>query len=92
MDALREHALTEHAIADRGGVEERDTTIYSRSSIRYMYVILTSEFRSNVLAHAVSPATRGLRIVSTAHGWIANDLRRGLTAWTTAFCCSGSTA
>jgi glycosyltransferase involved in cell wall biosynthesis len=76
VDALREHGLPVHAIEDRGGVgREMVDGLLDLIDALQVDVLHTSEFRSNVLALLCRRRRRGLRIVSTAHGWIANDLR-----------------
>ncbi len=55
-------------------------------------ILHTSEFRSNVLA-LLCRRRRPVKLVSTAHGWIANDLRGTVyTSWPTGCCCAVSTA
>jgi glycosyltransferase involved in cell wall biosynthesis len=76
VEALRARSLPVHPIADRGGVGRAmvDGLLELIDALQ-VDVLHTSEFRSNVLALLCRRQRRGLRIVSTAHGWIANDLR-----------------
>jgi glycosyltransferase involved in cell wall biosynthesis len=76
VEALRARGLPVHPIADRGGVgREMVDGLLELIDALQVDVLHTSEFRSNVLALLCRRRRRGLRIVSTAHGWIANDLR-----------------
>jgi len=76
VDALRARGLPVHTIRDCGGVGKymvgRVVDLIDRLEIDVLH---TSEFRSNVLAQLCRRRKRDLRLVSTAHGWIANDLR-----------------
>jgi glycosyltransferase involved in cell wall biosynthesis len=75
VDALREHGLPVHAIEDRGGVgREIVNTIVELLDRLQIDILHTSEFRSNVLG-LLCRRRRPVRLVSTAHGWIGNDLR-----------------
>lgn len=75
VDALRDHGLTVHAIEDRGGVgREIVNTIVDLLDRLQIDILHTSEFRSNVLG-LLCRRRRPVRLVSTAHGWIGNDLR-----------------
>jgi glycosyltransferase involved in cell wall biosynthesis len=81
VDALREHGLPVHAIEDRGGVgREMVDGLLDLIDALQVDVLHTSEFRSNVLALLCRLRRPELRLVSTAHGWIANDLRGQLYA------------
>ena len=76
VDALRERGLPVHAIEDRGGVGSEIVNMTIDLLDRLQIEILhTSELRSNVLAVLCRRRRPGLRLVSTAHGWIANDMR-----------------
>lgn len=79
--ALEKRGLPVHAIADRGGLGpdmvRRVVELIDRLEIDVLH---TSEFRSNVLA-LICRRRRPLKVVSTAHGWIANDLRGHLYSW-----------
>jgi glycosyltransferase involved in cell wall biosynthesis len=76
VEALRTRGLPVHPIADRGGVgREMVERLLELIDTLQADVLHTSEFRSNVLALLCRRRRPGLRLVSTAHGWIANDLR-----------------
>ena len=46
---------------------------------RQIDMLHTSEFRSNLIAQIIKRRRPKLRMVATAHGWIANTLRRRVT-------------
>ncbi len=73
--AATARGLKLHRIADQRGVGKElvDRLVGLIDSLR-IDVLHTSEFRSNVLG-LLCRRRRPLRLVSTAHGWIANDLR-----------------
>jgi len=75
VNALRERSLPVHAITDRGGVGReivnRVVDLLDRLQIDILH---TSEFRSNVLG-LLCRRRRPVKLMSTAHGWIGNDLR-----------------
>jgi glycosyltransferase involved in cell wall biosynthesis len=72
---LQKRGLPVHAIPDRGGLgSELVQRIVKLIDELDIEVLHTSEFRSNVLA-AMIRRRRAVKIVSTVHGWIANDLR-----------------
>ncbi len=76
VEALRARSLPVHPIADRGGVgREMVGRLLELIDEQQTEVLHTSEFRSNVLALLCRRRRPDLRLVSTAHGWIANDLR-----------------
>lgn len=76
VEALRARGLPVHPIDDRGGVgREMVERLVALVDSLGTEVLHTSEFRSNVLALLCRRRRRALRIVSTAHGWIANDAR-----------------
>lgn len=81
VEGLRQRGLPVHEIEDRGGAGRdmvgRVIDLVDRLQIDVLH---TSEFRSNVLA-LLCRRQRPLKIVSTAHGWIANDLRGHLYVW-----------
>jgi glycosyltransferase involved in cell wall biosynthesis len=75
VDALRERRLPVHEIRDQGGVGPAlVATVVGLLDQLQIDVLHTSEFRSNVLG-LLCRRKRPVRLVSTAHGWIANDLR-----------------
>ena len=76
VEALRARELPVHPIEDRGGVgREMVERLVALLDSLGTEVLHTSEFRSNVLALLCRRRRPDLRLVSTAHGWIANDLR-----------------
>ena len=79
--ALEQRGLPVHPVEDRGGVGpdmvSRVVDLIDRLGIDILH---TSEFRSNVLA-LLSRRKRPIKLVSTAHGWIANDLRGHIYSW-----------
>lgn len=76
VEALQARGLPVHPIEDRGGVgREMVERLLALVDTLGIDVLHTSEFRSNVLAQLCRRRRPRLRIVSTAHGWIANDLR-----------------
>jgi glycosyltransferase involved in cell wall biosynthesis len=81
VDALKADSLPVHAIPDRGGVgQETVDWIVGLIDRLQIDVLHTSEFRSNALA-LLCRRKRPLKLVSTAHGWIANDLRGHVYIW-----------
>ena len=75
VDALQIRGLPVHTIPDRGGVgpETVDRIVDLIDRLR-IDVLHTSEFRSNVLG-LLCRRKRSVKLASTAHGWIENDLR-----------------
>jgi len=75
IDALKARSLPVHAILDRGGLGvDTVRTIVGLIDRLGVEILHTSEFRSNVLG-LMCRRQRPVRLVTTAHGWIANDLR-----------------
>ena len=76
MDAVRERGLPIHAIHDPGdslrSLVDRAVMLIDELGSEILH---SSEFRTNVVALLCRRRRPGLRLVSTAHGWIANDLR-----------------
>ena len=76
VEAMHSRDLPVHAVADLGGAgREMVDRLLGLIDALQADILHTSEFRSNVLALLCRHRRRGLRIVSTAHGWIENDLR-----------------
>lgn len=75
VDAARSRGLNVHPIPDcgglRGGLVDAVVKLLDRLRIDVLH---TSEFRSNVLG-LLCRCQRAIGLVSTVHGWIANDLR-----------------
>jgi len=75
VDALRERGLPVHEIPDQGGAGPAlVATLVDLLERLQIDILHTSEFRSNVLG-LLCRRKRPVKLVSTAHGWIANDLR-----------------
>jgi len=75
VDSARSRCVSVHAIRDRRGISsDLVNAIVKLVDTLKIDVLHTSEFRSNVLG-VLCRRKRPVRIVSTAHGWIANDLR-----------------
>lgn len=75
VEALRARNLPVGAILDRGGVGPSAVgQIVELIDRLQIDVLHTSEFRSNILG-VLCRRQRPIKLVSTAHGWIANDLR-----------------
>ena len=76
VEAMHSRDLPVHAVAELGGAgREMVDRLLGLIDALQADILHTSEFRSNVLALLCRHRRRGLRIVSTAHGWIENDLR-----------------
>lgn len=75
IDAATARGVPIHRIQDRAGVgsELVDAVVALIDKLR-IDVLHTSEFRSNVLG-LLCRRKRKLRLISTAHGWIANDTK-----------------
>jgi glycosyltransferase involved in cell wall biosynthesis len=75
IEEMRRRGLPVHEVVDDGSslreVAERVTTLIDKLSIDILH---TSEFRSNAIG-LICRKQRSIRLVSTAHGWIANDMR-----------------
>lgn len=75
VDALRKRGLPVHAIEDQRGVGRgMVSTIVDLLDSQQIDILHTSEFRSNVLG-LLCRRRRPVKLVSTAHGWIGNDVR-----------------
>ena len=76
IEAIRRRGQPVHAIVDDGSslsaVAERVTAL--AMSLR-TEILHTSEFRSNAIGLLCRRRLPMLKLVSTAHGWIANELR-----------------
>lgn len=78
LEALRCHGLPAREIVDDGrSVRSIATQVTAIADELDIEVLHTSELRSN-LAGLMCRRDRPLRLVCTAHGWIANDLRGSL--------------
>jgi len=73
--ALKARGVSTHVITDRRGISlEQVRSIVTLMRELRIEVLHTSEFRSNVLA-LLCRLHHPVRLVTTVHGWIANDLR-----------------
>lgn len=73
--AARERSVPVVPVTDTGPLAplvERVTGLADRLGIEILH---SSEFRTNLVALRVRRRRPALKLVSTAHGWIANDLR-----------------
>lgn len=75
VDNARARGIRVHAIADRGKVNEVVEQIVKLIDDERIDVLHSSEFRSNVLALLCRRHRKRIALVTTAHGWIANDFR-----------------
>ena len=77
VDAAKQRGISIFALADHGRLDERLLGPILELVDRLQIDILhTSEFRSSLIAQFIKRRRPKLRIVATAHGWIANTLRR----------------
>lgn len=74
VDDASKRGLQVHPILDRDGLGVIVARIVALIDRHRIDVLHTSEFRSNVLGLMVRRKRR-IRLVTTVHGWIANDLR-----------------
>jgi glycosyltransferase involved in cell wall biosynthesis len=73
----RARGLKAHQIMDRGGVDQATIArIIELIHEHKIDVLHTSELRSNLYGYKVVRAGCKVKLVRTAHGWIANDLKR----------------
>jgi glycosyltransferase involved in cell wall biosynthesis len=81
VQAAEERGLNIHRIRDEPGVGRRLIAAVIELLNRLdIDVLHTSEFRSNVLG-LLCRRQRPVRLVSTAHGWIANDAKGRIYTW-----------
>lgn len=77
VDAARQRGISIIPIADHGRLDDRllgpILELVDRLQIDLLH---TSEFRSALIAQFIKRRRPKLRMVATAHGWIANTLRR----------------
>jgi glycosyltransferase involved in cell wall biosynthesis len=76
VEAARARGVPVHAVIDSSGdmgeLVARVLELVDRLGVRVLH---SSELRTNLVALRCRQARPGLRIVSTAHGWITNNLR-----------------
>ena len=80
VDSARQRGISVTAITDHGRLDsELIDPILQIIDDRQIDLLHTSEFRSNLIAQIIKRRRPKLRMVATAHGWIANTLRRRIT-------------
>jgi glycosyltransferase involved in cell wall biosynthesis len=77
FDSAKQRGISTFAIADHGRLDaELLDPILALIDRLQIDILHTSEFRSNLIAQIIKRKRPKLRMVATAHGWIANTLRR----------------
>ena len=77
VDAARQRGIAITSIDDRGRFDEKlFGPILELIDSLQIDILHTSEFRTSLLAQVIKHRRPHLRMVATAHGWIANTLRR----------------
>jgi len=77
VDAARQRGISVAALADHGRLDSGlIDPILQIIDDRQIDLLHTSEFRSSLIAQIIKRRRPRLRMVATAHGWIANTLRR----------------
>jgi glycosyltransferase involved in cell wall biosynthesis len=80
VDAARQRGISVTPIADHGRLDsELLNPILQIIDDRQIDLLHTSEFRSSLIAQIIKRRRPKLRMVATAHGWIANTFRRRVT-------------
>jgi glycosyltransferase involved in cell wall biosynthesis len=80
VDAARQRGISVTPITDRGPLDDQLLgPILALIDGLQIDILHTSEFRSNLIAQLIKRKRPKLRMVATAHGWIANTLRRRVT-------------
>lgn len=74
VDQARARSLRVHSIVDRGRIPDVVAQIVALIDAHRIDILHSSELRSNVIA-LLTRRRRRVLLVTTAHGWIANDLR-----------------
>jgi len=74
VDGARARSIRVHPILDNGKLGELVERITSLVDEHRIEILHSSELRSNIAALLVR-RRRALQVVTTAHGWIANDAR-----------------
>ena len=76
IEAIRRRGQPVHAIVDDGtSLSAVASRVLDLTASLDTEILHTSDFRSNLIALRCRNARASLRLVSTAHGWIANELR-----------------
>lgn len=80
VDAAKQRGISITPLADHGplGTELIDPILQIIDD-RQIDILHTSEFRSALIAQIIKRRRPKLRMVATAHGWIANTFRRRVT-------------
>jgi len=80
VDSAKQRGISVTALADHGRLDrELIDPILQIIDARQIDLLHTSEFRSNLIAQIIKRRRPKLQMVATAHGWIANTLRRRIT-------------
>jgi glycosyltransferase involved in cell wall biosynthesis len=80
VDAASQRGISVIPITDRGPLDDQLLgPILGLIDNLQIDILHTSEFRSNLIAQLIKRQRPKLRMVATAHGWIANTLRRRVT-------------
>src|SRR5688572_13393671 len=79
VDAASQRGISVIPITDRGPLDELLGPILVLIDQLQIDILHTSEFRSNLIAQLIKRKRPKLRMVATAHGWIANTFRRRVT-------------
>jgi glycosyltransferase involved in cell wall biosynthesis len=80
VSAARERGVPVRPVVDVGELEPLTMRVLSLIDELDIEVLHSSEFRTNLVALRCRGRRPGLKIVSTMHGWISNDLRGKLKA------------
>lgn len=78
VDAARARGINVHSILDDGGLKALRDRIIALVDELQIDLVQTSEFRSALVAQMVRTCRPHLKLIATAHGWIANTARRRL--------------
>jgi glycosyltransferase involved in cell wall biosynthesis len=80
VDAASQRGINVIPITDRGPLDDQLLgPILALIDNLQIDILHTSEFRSNLIAQLIKRRRPQLCMVATAHGWIANTLRRRIT-------------
>lgn len=80
VDAASQRGIGVTAIVDHGRLDDSLLgPILALIDQLQIDILHTSEFRTNLVAQLIKRKRPKLRMVATAHGWIANTLRRRVT-------------
>jgi len=80
VDSAKQRGISVIPITDRGPLDDQLLgPILALIDNLHIDILHTSEFRSNLIAQLIKRRRPKLLMVATAHGWIANTLRRRVT-------------